>query len=289
MKNLILIVGLQKSGTSLLLRLLKGQPGVVSPFGVDGKQYWGDDPPFDPQGYPVGELFQRNRGAHGHELGADDATPEIAEHLTREMRSLAADHPVIVAKNPFNTVRLPWLRAVFPQATLVCMTRDPCSNVYSLSKKYVDHDGRGVPPHEGWWGVKPSNWAELVSDNTIEQLARQWNAVNQYVVEHRQHCDQILSYADLCAEPKVKVANLLQRALDTEPTLSESWPTLSVIDDEYERGGSLRSRNRDYLEAGSLDTQSGDDDFPPLSETQIELIDQICGETQSKLSALTRD
>ena len=45
----VLVTGLQKSGTSLMLRLLTRLDGFSNPVRREGKEYWGDDPPFSPE------------------------------------------------------------------------------------------------------------------------------------------------------------------------------------------------------------------------------------------------
>ena len=68
---------MQKSGTSLLQRLLTTSGVAHDPFrGSEGDAFWGNEPPFEPAGDPVGLLYQRHNGERGHRLTGDDATPE---------------------------------------------------------------------------------------------------------------------------------------------------------------------------------------------------------------------
>jgi hypothetical protein len=90
---------------------------------VEGKEYWGDEPPFSPSAFPAGSFYQRDGGERGHELGAAEATPEVVEHLRSELP--AGERRALALKNPYNTVRVPWLRAAFPEAYLVGIVRRP--------------------------------------------------------------------------------------------------------------------------------------------------------------------
>ena len=83
--GVVLVVGLQKSGTSLLLRLLAGTDAFRNPVRFEGKEVWGDDPPFAPEAFPAGTFYQRDGGERGHELGAAEATPDVVEHLRSDL------------------------------------------------------------------------------------------------------------------------------------------------------------------------------------------------------------
>jgi len=71
MKQLF-IIGMQKSGTSLLNRMLMQQKVVKNPFLPEGKFFWGDNPPFNPVDEPCGQLYQNHSGNNGHYLNAQD-------------------------------------------------------------------------------------------------------------------------------------------------------------------------------------------------------------------------
>jgi Sulfotransferase family len=275
---LVLVVGLQKSGTSLMLRLLTRLDGFSNPVRREGKEYWGDDPPFSPEAYPAGELYQRAGGARGHELGADDATPEIAEHLRAELESIAGDADALVMKNPYNTVRVPWLRAVFPDAQIVAITRRPLPNVFSLLKKHVENPHAVRAPEEGWWGVKPAGWRELMSDDHVETAAQQWERVYRRLWDDREMVDRIIPYQELCAEPERIVGEIAEQATGGRPPLD--IPPLEALDDEYERGGPLESANRVFKRTESFEMEGaerGDEMLDPLKPEQRETIERICG------------
>lgn len=263
---LVVVVGLQKSGTTLLMRLLQSLPGFANPFGGEGADFWGDDPPFAPARAPCGLLYQQAGGDRGHVLGGDDAKPWVRALLARRLAALRPWPAVLVAKNPYHSVRLPWLRVLYPQALIVAMKRDPVANVYSLSKKFHDHPERGAPPVDGWWGVKPSNWQAMREPLLLDQLALQWRAVNAAISAGRP--DLSLDYRTLTADPRAALRPLLA-ALGQPATMVELLPErLEHTDHEAQRGARLRSRNRDYLDQRRfelrLDTTI---ELPALSQT----------------------
>ena len=282
---LILVVGLQKSGTSLALRLLTRLDGFSNPVRREGKEYWGDDPPFSPAAYPTGTLYQRSGGAQGHELGAEDATPEIVDHLRSELAEIAGNADALIMKNPYNTVRVPWLREVFPDAQIVAIARRPLPNVFSLLKKHVENPHAVRAPEEGWWGVKPAGWRELMSADPVRTAAHQWERVYGRLWGDRAQVDRIIPYQQLCSEPERIVAEIAEAAIGTRPSLD--LPPLEALDEEHERGGPLESANRVFKRTESFEmegAQRGDEMLEPLTAEQRATIERICGPLASEMN-----
>jgi hypothetical protein len=280
----VLVVGLQKSGTSLLLRLLSGTKAFRNPVKFEGKELWGDDPPFAPQAFPAGTFYQRDGGRRGHELGATDATGEVVSHLREALAAASKPGKALVLKNPYNTVRVPWLRAALPEAQIVAVVRRPLPNVFSLVKKHAENPHVHRGPEEGWWGVKPAGWQELADEDKIVQAARQWEAVNAKLWADRDQVDRIVAYHELCADPVAFVTEIALTSVGNVPEMD--FPALSAQDDEYERGGALESANKVFKRTGSLDlagAERADERLAPFSEAQREAVAEICAGTASRL------
>ena len=109
-KKLVFIVGLQKSGTSLLFRLLQQTGLTENPFDREGHDFWGDVPPFEPVKFPTGAIYQRSMGERGHEIGSEEATEEVKRVLYQRLERIKGQAAIMINKNPYNTVRLPWLK-----------------------------------------------------------------------------------------------------------------------------------------------------------------------------------
>lgn len=280
----VLVLGLQKSGTSLLLRLLESVPGLRNPVRFEGKELWGDDPPFAPEAFPAGTLYQRDGGERGHELDAADATPEVIEHLSSSLAEAARPGKALVLKNPYNTVRVPWLRAALPEARIVAVVRRPLPNVFSLVKKHAENPHVHRGPEEGWWGVKPAGWRGLVDDDKVAQSARQWDRVNAKLADDRGLLDRIIPYHDLCTDPRRIVGEIASDALGRAPELD--LPSLSAQDDEYLTGGPLESANRVFKRTGELDLTGAvraAERLGPFTEAQRSAVLAVCGETAGRL------
>lgn len=282
--GVVLVVGLQKSGTSLLLRLLSGTDAFRNPVRFEGKEVWGDDPPFAPEAFPAGSFYQRAGGERGHELGAEEATIEVVEHLRAYLATAARPGKALVLKNPYNSVRAPWLRAALPDARIVAVVRRPLPNVFSLVKKHTENPHVHRGPEEGWWGVKPAGWRELVDDDKVIQSARQWDRVNAKLADDRDVLDRVVPYHELCAEPERLVAEIAEDAAGRVPEMS--FPPLSALDDEYETGGPLESANRVFKRTGGLDLAGAEraaERLEPFTEAQRDAVLRIGGETAARL------
>jgi hypothetical protein len=288
--RLVLVAGLQKSGTTLMARLLKETGLVGAPWVGEGDEFWGNTPAFAPDGHPAGTVYQRDGGARGHEITADDANHDVRRLLHDRLDALDdGAHAWIVNKNPYNVARLGWLRALFPDALVVAMIRDPVANVFSLLKKHhagdgprdgrrVDpsegrrvgpSEGQRVGPSDGWWGVKPAGWEQHADRPVLERCAWQWAAVNALLARDRAVVDAVVPYAALCANPTAIVEGLLATRL------ASPLPPLRCFDDEFRIGGMLRSRNWGRLEAHE---PAGDrrPDIAALDDASVATIVEIC-------------
>jgi hypothetical protein len=286
-RPIIFIVGLQKSGTTLMLRILKQSDLVEIPFKAEGNDFWGNMPPFDPCEFPAGVIYQRTGGEMGHEIDEDDATREIHKTLHDRLAGIVTGCPIVANKNPYNTVRLPWIRKLFPDSMIIVMVRRPIPNVFSLLKKYIPHEGGGLAPKEGWWGVKPKGWRRIVNEDKVIQCATQWKMVNEKLWHDKAHIDMIVTYHDLCASPTEVLNKVLATALDRAFEADVTLPRIQCFDSEYKHGSRLLSKNKYYRASGSLVTGATEPvEIGPLKEEDIAVIEKICGETQSMIEGL---
>jgi hypothetical protein len=285
--RILLVVGLQKSGTSLLNRLLEKCSITFQIDRSEGNAFWGNEPPFSPSAYPCGELYLRHGGNNGHELSERDSFPHIQKILKSRLPN--TDHPILLNKNPYNTLRLRWIRTIFPDAFIVAMIRQPLPNVFSLSKKYFDHSKRGIPPDEGWWGVKPNGWRTLVYEDKVIQSAYQWDAVNRKLFDDKDLVDYFLTYESLCKKPQYHIEEILSMTIGTRFCVDFKIPTLECYNFEYLRGSQLQSKNRLYkkfgLIGGKLPIQEKIE-IAALDTEKITNIQKICNDTQNKFESL---
>jgi hypothetical protein len=145
----VFIVGFPRSGTTLLEEVLAGHPLVCTTGERDGLDAG------------VREFLG---GADGLDrLSGSDTTALLVfrEKYWRKLRELGVDFAgkVLVDKQPYNTVKLPLIVKLFPEAKILFVTRDPRDVVFSCFRRR--------------FRMNPSNY-ELLS---LESAARLYDSV----------------------------------------------------------------------------------------------------------------
>lgn len=117
----VFIVGFPRSGTTLLEEILAGHPLVCTTGERDGLDAAVREFMADPDGLD--------------RLAASDATGLLVfrEKYWRKLRELGLefDGKVLVDKQPYNTVKLPLIAKLFPDANVIYVSRDPRDVVFS--------------------------------------------------------------------------------------------------------------------------------------------------------------
>lgn len=123
-----------------------------------------------------------------------------------ELRTIVAllerifDAP-IANKNNSNTVRIPYLDSLFPDAFFVHVTRDMTDTVASIMKGRARH---GIPDDE-WWGASPPHYANATFPSVLERVVCQVWDVRRYVEECLEAVDDhrqlVLPYETFCDDP----------------------------------------------------------------------------------------
>jgi len=272
--KLLFIIGMQKSGTSLCNRMLMKQPFITNPFLPEGASFWGDLPPFTPMESPCGQLYQKHNGLKGHALDSDDFNKKDNELLHHRIKNAKVKTPILMNKNPYNSVRTEWLKKHFPEAKIYAIVRNPIANIYSLLKKYDDRNNQGIGPENGWWGIKPRLWGKLINNNKVIQCTQQWNAVNQNIIDSQTHIDRILDYELICEKPN-EIVKIVTEEFNLNTSIAE-LPRCKSFNDEYLYGSRLVSKNQELRRTGHFNLSELEEDieFPPLTPSEIEYINR---------------
>lgn len=227
----VVIVGAPRSGTNMLRDVLTSLPGVAT---------WPCD--------EINLLWRHgNRDAPSDELSPDRARPEVRAFLRSHFERIRARHdaPVVVEKTCATSLRVPFTRAVLPEARYVFITRDGIDAAASATQRwhapldlaYTARKARFVPasdlPHYGrrfvadqlrrrrapspsasssspglasWWGPRPHDWRELMARHPLDEVcAIQW-----------QRCVDA-SYDGLAGLPAHQLFHVSYEALVTDP------------------------------------------------------------------------
>ena len=284
--QLIFVIGMQKSGTSLLNRMLMQQDFITNPFLPEGAKFWGDLPPFTPKEKPCGELFQSHSGINGHYLDAKDFRVSDQILLRQRVADAKVKTPILMNKNPYNSVRVPWLKSIFPKCKIYAVFRQPTPNIYSLLKKYHDHTGQGAAPDSGWWGIKPKSWMEMQHANKTLQCISQWNAVNKSILNSSHDIDYFFDYQSICESPN-KIINLIKESNHVTME-SNKLPLCKNFDNEFKEGSRLLSKNKELRKTSTFNLQNlkEEKEFGPLTEAQCQLIENNTIKIWQKLKSI---
>lgn len=239
----LIIVGLQKSGTTILKKILASSDKITNLFAAEGNGFWGNLPPFSPSEEPVGRLYQQHGGNRGHYLSGNDFCKRdkmvIEDRLQKELNKCDRK-PIWLHKSPYLTVRTAWLKKIFPDALILACVRKPLPNVFSLLKRY-QYTAHGLAVEDGWWGVKPKNWKELICSEALGTAARQWSGVNHQLLLDSRYVDCFIPYHTLSTEPGLIIDHLSEML---NINLDCYIPELRCMDYEWQTGGSAISMNQ---------------------------------------------
>lgn len=270
MKRILFVTGFQKSGTSLLNRLLMSQNFIENPFLPEGKFFWGDNPVENPVDSPCGEIYQKHKGRQGHQLYRNDFQKTHKELLEHRIKSASIKKGVLMNKNPNLVVRLPWLKQIFPDSKIILIIRKPIANIYSFSKKLYEAK-RENPDY--WWGVKPDKWQSLINKNEIVQIVNQWKSVFHELINNYNLVDMIIRYDRLCINPYqhlVEICNILNIDLRN---IQLDFNELQCMDEEYKKGSEIQSKNIHLRNGNSFNIPTSEkNDYEPFDNTKIDYI-----------------
>ena len=185
----IFIVGPPRGGASLLQQVLTADPA------------WSRGQLHD----DVGFLWDTADPHLGHRL-ADAPDEQITE-----LRSAgSATEGVTVEWSPRWSLRIPLLRAAFPEARFIVMTRRPLLTVASAMTAWRSGRFVSAPDLAGWWGEPWSfpvipGWQALIGAPLGQVCAQQWATISDTV------------WQDLADVPPTRWTIASMEALTTDP------------------------------------------------------------------------
>ena len=120
LKPPIILFGNFRSGTTLLHILISSHPDVV------------------PLYEPVGLWLYADPGREHDEFEERDATDKVKHYIRSRFLKYQQQHGnrIIVEKTPHNILRIPYVRAIFPEAHFLYLVRNPLSFVSSVELKW---------------------------------------------------------------------------------------------------------------------------------------------------------
>ena len=137
----IIVFGNTRSGTSIVQNLISAHPDVVA---------W----------YEPRHLWQfADPGSENDEFDAADATVRVQRYIRRKFLAYQRRNGGrrIVEKTPVNILRIPYVHAIFPDATYVYIVRSPWSFISSVELKWQ----KTVSVRGLFWRLRSTPTAQL--------------------------------------------------------------------------------------------------------------------------------
>lgn len=184
----VFIVSAPRAGSTLLWELMAHFAGVFTLGGESHEIIRG-----------IPELHPAARGYASDRLTEAEARPELAAALRegfarrlvdRDGRSYWDAPPSarpprvrLLEKTPANALRIPFLRAVFPDAVFIHLYRDPRPSISSLvegwrSRCFLSYRRMPGWPYRDWSFLLPPGWSALAGCSLVEIAAHQWQVAN---------------------------------------------------------------------------------------------------------------
>jgi hypothetical protein len=255
----VFIIAAPRSGSTLLFETLAAN-----------RAFWtlGDESHRQIEGIPA--LHPRARDYASNRLLAGDAAGETARRLREAFRAdlrnsdgaryldlSSRERPASIRfleKTPKNALRIPFLRALFPDARFIYLYRNPRDNLSSLLDAWRSGRFQTYPDLPGWSGAPWSHllipgWQGLSGKPLAEVVAAQWRTTHETILQdlagiadahwHLLDYDTLLAdtagvIRELCRFCEVPFGPQMQ-ALVAQP-LKPSRYTLTAPDAEKWRG-----------------------------------------------------
>ncbi len=122
----------------------------------------------------------------------------------------------LLEKTPKNSLRIPFISTIFPDARYIYLYREARENISSIieawrSDRWITY--RNIPGWEGSWSLLlPPNWISLRGKPTPDIAAFQWQSANNYILDDLEkipaHKWITVSYTDLVETPARTIRRL---------------------------------------------------------------------------------
>jgi len=177
----IFIVGAPRSGTHMLYLILRASSRLAHWRPSEAHEVWELD------------YHPALRGWESNVLDEADVTPEAAARIKRSFLLVAGNKLRFIDKAPRNSLRLPFIDTIFPDARYVYLQRDGRDNVNSLinawrSPRYRTYElpsPHSIPGVDSrWWKfVLYPGWIQDAAGPLEVVCAKQWLISNDHALD----------------------------------------------------------------------------------------------------------
>jgi hypothetical protein len=250
----VFIVSSPRAGSTLLFQTLLQSPSVFISGGESHELIEG-----------IAGLHPADRGWESNRLTEADATPRVAAEIEDRFVAQLYDRdggrtlPArvrMLEKTTKNLLRIPFLRALYPDARFICLHRDPLATISSLLDIWRAQTMVSYPELPGWEGppwtlTLVPRWRETNAKPLEEIVAHQWSEGMRVLLDDVEQLDPLswcaVSYEALVAEPQKEIDRLCAfagLAWDTPLTAPLPLSVSTLTDPSPEKW----LRNREALE-----------------------------------------
>jgi len=203
----IFIVGAPRSGTNIFYRTMARHPDLAWISNITKKipnsrlltrilmLFRNDHRPSEGN-----NIWQKFIDGDDECLCRENATPAARRYLHEIVRNhLQYFHkPRFLNKCPGNSVRIDFLKEIFPDAIFIHLIRDGRAAAYSIMLSRLKHAG-------SYWSVKPPGWQNLLALPLVEACALQWKMIVEAVLHSAEKLPPeqyaAVKYEDFVARP----------------------------------------------------------------------------------------
>lgn len=232
----IFIVSSPRAGSTLLFQTLGQSPDLCT---IGGESHALIE--------SVHGLHPRERSWTSNRLEGADATSSVANELRQRFGASLRDRngrtpPTsarMLEKTPKNSLRIPFLKEIFPDAVFVYLYRDVRETLSSMIEAWQSGNFRTYPRLPGWTGTPWSlvlvpQWYELIGRPLHHIVAQQWKATTTQILDDLAALppeDRLaVGQAEFLADPQTIMVDLCTRLdLRWDRTLTQSLPLSPTV------------------------------------------------------------
>ncbi|MFM8009067.1 MAG: sulfotransferase family protein, partial [Dolichospermum sp.] len=137
-------------------------------------------------------------------------------HLPESQRS---NKIRFLEKTPKNALRIPFIKAIFPDALFIYLYREPKGNISSLmegwrSQRFISYQSLPGWPYRNWSFLLVPEWLSLQKSSLVEIAAYQWKKANYYLIQDLKtlpsSCWHLVNYQDLIEQPQQTINSIAE-------------------------------------------------------------------------------
>ena len=180
-------------------------------------------------------LHPKDNHYHSNCLFAKDATREILTELSRRFSQRLVNQQGqwyqdlndqqrprevrFLEKTPKNALRIPFIKALFPDAVFIYLYREPYANINSLmegwrSRRFIAYKKLPDWSFKDWSFLLTPDWQKLNNKSIVEISAHQWAITNQTIMMDIKALSAsdwtMLSYDELITNPQQTLEKLVE-------------------------------------------------------------------------------